>query len=88
MILRIIIGFVIAGIGFMVVWKSEWMHQNFGTITWAEEHLGSNGGSRLMYKLIGLAAIFIGFIVITNLQQQFLNATVGKLFGIHQDQTQ
>lgn len=88
MIARVIIGIIIAAIGFILVWKSEWFHQNFGRIQWAEEHMGSSGGSRLMYKLIGIAIIFIGFITVTNLHKQFLNATLGKLFGLKTDQTE
>jgi len=65
MIARIIIGSIVALIGAAMVMKSEWILDNFGRSQWAEEHLG--GGSRLLYKLIGLAIIFIGFSIITNL---------------------
>ncbi len=54
--------------------------QNFGTVAWAEEHLGTSGGTRLFYKLLGLIGIFIGFIVLTNMWQGFLMATIGKIF--------
>ncbi len=73
-----IIGLVVALIGVLLVIKSEWFFENFGSISWAEEHLGTSGGSRLMYKLIGLAFIFIGFLVITNLFGGFLEGTVGR----------
>lgn len=62
----------------MVV-KTEWFLENFGTIAWAEENIGSSGGSRLMYKLIGLIIIFIGFLLVTNMFNNFLMATLGKL---------
>ena len=78
MVFRIIIGFIISAAGFMIVWKSEWMQQNVGSISWAEEKMGSMGGSRMLYKLIGIAALIAGFLTITNLHQQFFYNTVGK----------
>lgn len=69
---------VVAGV-FLVI-KSEWFYENFGSIAWAEEHLGSSGGSRLMYKLVGLAMIFIGFLLVTGQLGSFLGATIGKIF--------
>lgn len=69
---------VAAGIGMVV--KTEWIIQNFGTSAWAEEKLGTSGGSRLLYKLIGLALILIGFLLVTNLFEGFLLGTVGRIF--------
>ncbi len=82
MIGRVIIGFLLAGAGFVLVWKAEWFHVNFGTIGWAEEKMGSMGGSRLLYKLIGLLFLLIGFLAITNLHQQFFVSVFGSLFGL------
>jgi len=77
---RIIIGLLIVVVGVVLVFKSEWFYLNFGSISWAEEHLGTSGGSRLMYKLVGLIFIFVGMLVATNLMTGFLMATIGKLF--------
>jgi len=77
---HIIIGILFAGAGVLLIFKAEWFYQNFGSSGWAEEHLGSSGGSRLLYKLIGLALIFVGFMTMTNMTSAFLNATVGRLF--------
>jgi len=70
--------FVAAGVFF--VWKTEWFMENFGRIGWAEEKLGTEGGSRMAYKLIGLILIFIGFLLITNMWEGFLMGTLGKIF--------
>ncbi len=75
-----LIGLGVAGIGVLLVLKAEWFYENFGSIAWAEEHLGTNGGSRLMYKLVGLVFIFVGFLILTNLMEVFLLATIGRLF--------
>jgi len=76
---RIIIGILMVAIGTLLIFKSEWFYQNFGSIAWAENNLGTSGGSRLMYKLIGLVFIFVGMMVATNLFTGFLMATVGRL---------
>lgn len=74
------IGAIIVIICSLFILKTEWFVQNFGTVAWAEEHLGTSGGTRLFYKLLGLIGIFIGFIVLTNMWQGFLMATIGKIF--------
>lgn len=72
MIARIIIGFLMVGIGFLFVWKSEWLLYNVGRNDWAEQKL--SGGSRFFYKLVGIGVIFVGFLVITNIHTSILTA--------------
>ncbi|MAF36411.1 hypothetical protein CL622_04825 [archaeon] len=67
MILRILLGLAITVVGALITIKAEWFYQNFGPIPWAERKLGTEGGSRLMYKLIGIGGAIIGFMVMTNL---------------------
>lgn len=74
------IGIVLVAVGIGMVMKTEWLLQNFGTNAWAESHLGSSGGSRLLYKFIGIILIFSGFMLITGLFGPFLMATVGRIF--------
>ena len=78
--MRYLIGILLVGVGLLLILKTEWFIQNFGTNAWAEEHMGFNGGTRLMYKLIGIAFIFFGFLAITNMINGFLVGTVGKIF--------
>ncbi|MBU0546345.1 hypothetical protein KKA13_03775 [Patescibacteria group bacterium] len=78
--MQFIIGILLAILGAALIIKSEWFLQNFGSIAWAEENLGTSGGSRLLYKLVGLVFIFIGFILATGMWESFLMATVGKIF--------
>lgn len=77
--MRYFIGICLVLIGVALVIKSEWFLQNFGTNAWAEDKLGTSGGTRLMYKLLGIISIFLGFLAITNMIQGFLLGTVGKL---------
>lgn len=77
---RIIGGLVMAGIGFLFVLKSEALLQNIGSIPWAEDKLGSMGGTRMFYKLMGLIIIFFGFMTMTGMFGGFVMGTVGRLF--------
>lgn len=63
------IGLIGVAIGFLITWKTEWILQNFGRIDWAEEKLGG-GGTRLFWKLFGIAVIFF---------------SIGQMFGLWQD---
>lgn len=76
---HVIIGLFLVAAGTVLIFKTEWFIQNFGTIAWAENNLGTSGGSRLFYKLIGLILIFVGMLVATNLMTGFLMGTIGKL---------
>ncbi len=77
--MRYIIGIIMVTIGIFLVIKTEWFIENFGTNAWAEDKLGSSGGTRLMDKLLGIISIFLGFLVLTNMIQGFLLGTVGRL---------
>ena len=77
--MRYFIGILCAVVGVLMILKTEWLIQNFGTSAWAEANMGTSGGSRLLYKLIGLLVIFIGFLVLTNMHEAFLMGTIGKI---------
>ncbi len=66
-IMRFILGIIIMAIGIALVIKSEWMLNNFGSIGFFERYLGSSGGSRLGYKLVGMLFFFIGLLIMTNM---------------------
>lgn len=78
--MQIVFGILVALAGAGMVVKTEWIIQNFGTNAWAEAKLGYNGGSRLLYKCIGIVFVFLGFTLMTGLFEGFLMATVGKIF--------
>lgn len=66
------IGITLLAAGAFLVIKTEWFIYNIGRITWFEANLGSDGGSRLGYKLVGLILIFIGVVVITGGGDSFM----------------
>ena len=78
---NIILGLVIVIAGFLLVWKTEWIVANFGSVYWAEKHLGTEGGTRIFYKLLGIIIIVIGYSVMTNLLQPFLFTKLSPFFG-------
>jgi hypothetical protein len=81
-ILRILIGFAIAVLGYFMVWKTTFFLNVLGPIAWADRNLGL-GGTRLLYKLLGIAIIMIGFMVVTNLFDMVVGGFVASLFGGH-----
>ena len=78
-ILRVIGGLVLAGFGVLPVVKTQWFVENFGSIEWAEQNLGS-GGTWLFYKLLGVLLCIIGLLLATGLLGGLLLGTVGRLF--------
>ena len=69
--MSIIIGAAIISAGALLVVKTEWFLNNFGRIAWFEDKLGSEGGSRLGYKLVGITLLIIGIIVMTGSGSEF-----------------
>lgn len=78
--MRVILGIIGIVIGFIIVWKTEAVLGFFGRVSWAEAHLGSEGGSRLFYKLIGILFIVVGVFAATNLLGGLVLAIFGPLF--------
>lgn len=77
--MTIIVGLLMAAAGAFLVIKTEWLMSNFGRIAWFEEKLGSEGGSRLGYKLIGLILIVLGIIFMTGSGNTFLGWVLSPL---------
>jgi hypothetical protein len=78
--MHILIGLIIIGIGALIVVKTEAILNSFGRIYFFEKYLGTEGGSRLGYKLIGIAAVFIGALIMTNLIGDLLSWVFSPLF--------
>lgn len=72
-------GLVLMAVGAAMVIKTEWLLQNFGRISWFEAKLGTEGGSRLGYKLLGIIVIILGIIQMTGGMGSFLTWILGPL---------
>jgi hypothetical protein len=81
---HIILGIIMTAAGTYLVIKTEWFLNNFGRLSWFEEKLGSDGGSRLGYKLIGIVVIFIGIIVLTGSGNAFMMWLLSPLMQYNQ----
>jgi hypothetical protein len=77
-----IIGLIAIVVGIILILKTEWFVENFGSIAWAEEHLGTEGGTRIMYKLIGLSMIILSVMGMTGLLGEIIIGIFGPLFGV------
>ena len=77
------IGILVIVVGIFLVIKTEWFVQNFGSSAWAEEHLGSSGGTRLMYKMIGIIFIILSLMGMTGMLGEVIINIFGSLFGLN-----
>ena len=77
--MQIVLGIVITALGALMAMKTEWFVENLGRLTWFEANLGSEGGTRLGYKLIGVLIIFICVIMMTGSGDLFFSWLVSPL---------
>ena len=82
--IKFLAGLIALAVGIFFNFKTEWMLNNFGRIEWFEEKMGTEGGSRLGYKLIGLAVIFIGVLLVTGLFDSFMGGLLSPLTRFNQ----
>lgn len=79
--MQYILGLLLAGFGFLMVWKTDKFYEFFGPLPVAEKYIHSEGGSRMLYKLIGVVLIIVGFMIFTNLEQSFVLWIAQNFFG-------
>lgn len=79
--MKFLIGFAAIAVGTILIIYTEWFIDNFGRSAWAEEKFGAEGGTRLMYKLIGLAMILLAFMGMTGMLGNIILAIFGDMFG-------
>jgi len=80
--MSIFLGLLGIGIGLLVSIKHEWFLHNVGRIASVEKYLGTFGGSRLFYQLLGVLLIILSTLYMTGLLQRMLTGLAGKVFGI------
>lgn len=77
-----VFGFIGIIVGTLMILKTEVIVSAFGRSSWAEQHMGTSGGTRLMYKLIGIAMILISLLGMSGELGNIILAILGPLFGI------
>jgi hypothetical protein len=80
--MKYLIGFIVIAIGSFLVIKTELLLSWFGRIDFAERYLGSDGGSRLFYKLLGILIITFAFLGLTGILGGMLRGLFGPLIGV------
>ena len=71
--------FLVIIFGFLLVRYSNWLVNNFGYIDSAEHYLGTYGGTRLIWKLIGVLFIVGALLVISGIMNNILISIFGRL---------
>lgn len=74
-----IIGLVMLVVGALITIKSEKVMEMFGRSEFFETKLGSAGGSRLGYKLLGIIIALLGIMAMTGLIQGFMGWILSPL---------
>lgn len=77
---QFIIGVLITAFGVWMAWKTGAVLQLLGRNYWAEKTFGG-GGSRLLYKLIGIAFSILGIIVMTDLYDIIVGGFIMSVFS-------
>jgi len=79
--MSLLYGLIIVVIGVLLVLKTEGFYRLIGRVDWAEKYLGTEGGTRLFLKLLGILVILLGFTVMTGLWNELLSSTIGKMYS-------
>jgi len=77
--MHIFVGLIIFIVGALIAIKSSKILDMFGRIGFFEKYLGTEGGSRLGYKLVGILFAFIGMLIMTNMISGFLEWVLAPL---------
>ena len=68
-------------LGFLLVRYSNWLVNNFGYVDWAEHYLGVYGGTRLMWKIIGILFIIGALFTVSGIMENILYSIFGRMVG-------
>lgn len=79
--MRFLLGILGIGFGILVTLKSEWFLHNVGRLASIEKYLGTFGGSRLFYQLLGVLIVAISTLYMVGALGGILDALLGGLFG-------
>ena len=79
--MNIFLGLLGIALGTLMVIKTEWILQNFGKSDWGEQHLSGSGGSRMLYKLIGIGVIIVAMLGMTGMLGPIVLSIFGRLFA-------
>lgn len=79
--MNFIVGILGIAFGILITLKSEWFLYNVGKIASVERYLGTFGGSRLFYQLLGVLIIAISTLYMIGVWGSIIEAIIGGIFG-------
>lgn len=77
---QFLIGLTVTALGVGMTWRADIALEFIGQSWWAERNFGP-GGSRFLYKLIGILVSIIGIIVMTDLFDVIIGGLFYAIFG-------
>ena len=86
--MRFVLSFVLIIIGFVMTIGTENVLRTFGKMDFAEDSFHLFGGSRLIYKLMGVGFILLGFIIMLNMHIGAAKWIGTNLFGAYAPEEQ
>lgn len=81
---RTSVGILITGLAFLGLLYNEWLIRQTGTFAWAERYIRTEGGSRLLLKIICIIALMIGLLTVVGLHEAFMRWVFGGLIKYNQ----
>ncbi len=81
---RTSVGILITGLAFLGLLYNEWLIRQTGTFAWAERYIRTEGGTRLMLKIICIIALMIGLLTVVGLHEDFMRWIFGRLIQYNQ----
>jgi len=79
--MRYVFGLLGIAFGILMTIKSEWSLNIIGKIASVEKYLGSFGGSRLFYQMLGVLIVAISTLYMIGALGGILEAIIGGIFG-------
>ena len=73
--MRIFLSLVFVVVGILITMKANWIVENFGTLPWAEKHLGSTS---LYWKLFGITVTTVSILTMIGVTQAVLVSIFGR----------
>ncbi len=77
--MKYFIGILVIALGVFMVVRTQWFIENFGYSDWAESKFGG-GGTRLMYKVLGILFIVGSILAMTGALGEIFLSVFGNLF--------
>jgi len=79
--MRFVLGILGIAFGILMTLKSNWFLNIIGRIASVEKYLGTFGGSRLFYQILGVLIVALSTLYMVGVLGGILEAIIGGIFG-------